>query len=145
MYLTEMVGAFVVGYSLGSLISPPDTAVARPGPPRGGRPGSGVTLPVFLGLLGAVIAALYHIDLRDLSLTGRAQRNALTSYLGWDARVIERIPAGGFGEIAMRDGSGNIISVAATADVDIAEGTTVRVTATRDLNIVVTPEPTRAP
>lgn len=142
--LTEVIGAFLVGYSLGALIAPPDAQVARPGPPgppRGGRFGGGfgITLPIGLGLLGAIIAAVVHLDLRDLMLSGRATRNAVTSYIGWDARVIKRIPARGFGEILMRDGMGNVTSVAATADVDIEEGTTVRVTATRDLNVVVTP------
>lgn len=97
-----------------------------------------------LGLIGALIAALVHIDLRDLNLGGRAQRNALDSYIGWDVPVIKRIPAGGFGEIMLRDGIGNTGSVAATADVDIPEGAIVRVTGTRDLNVVVAPiEPTR--
>lgn len=143
-----MIGAFIVGYCVGALISPPDTTVARPGPPRGGRFGvaGAITLPIFLGLVGAAVAALVHIDLRDLSLAGRAQRNAAKTYIGWDARVIKRIPAHGFGEIAMRDGMGNVTSVAATAEVDVAEGATVVVTGTRDLNVVVAPaEPTRAP
>ena len=136
-----MVGAFIVGYCVGALISPPDAAVARPGPPRGGRFGAGgvITLPIFLGLVGAAIAALVHIDLRDLSLTGRAQRNAAKTYIGWDARVIKRIPAHGFGEIALRDGMGNVTSVAATSEVDVAEGATVVVTGTRDLNVIVAP------
>lgn len=136
-----MFGAFIVGYCAGALISPPDAAVARPGPPRGGRfgGGGGITLPIFLGIVGAVIAALVHVDLRDLSLTGRAQRNAAKTYIGWDARVIKRIPAHGFGEIALRDGMGNVTSVAATSDVDVAEGATVVVTGTRDLNVTVAP------
>jgi hypothetical protein len=135
-----MVGAFIVGYCVGSLIAPPDAGVARPGPPRGRFGGGGaITLPIFLGLVGAIVAALVHVDLRDLSLTGRAQRNAAKTYIGWDARVIKRIPAHGIGEIAMRDGMGNVTSVAATADVDVAEGASVVVTGTRDLNVVVAP------
>lgn len=140
--MTEVVGAFVLAYSIGAIISPPDVHPARFGPPpQPGRfdRGEGITLPVGLGLIGALIAALVHLDLRDLSLMGRAQRNALDTYIGWDAPVIKRIPAGGFGEIALRDGMGNVGSVAATADVDIPEGATVRVTGTRDLNVVVTP------
>lgn len=140
-----MIGAFIVGYCIGALISPPDAGVARPGPPRGRFGGGGaITLPVFLGLVGVLVTALVRIDLRDLMLGGRAQRNAATSYIGWDARVIKPIPAHGFGEIALRDGVGNVTSVAATADVDVAEGATVVVTGMRDLNVVVAPvEPKR--
>ena len=139
MLLTELVGAFLIGYSIGALLAPPDTPQVRPGPPRGGRFGGGLTLPVGLGLVGALIAAISHLDLRDAMLGGRATRNAVTTYIGWDARVIGRIPAGGFGEIAIRDGVGNVTSVAATADVDVEEGSIVRVTGTRDLNVLVTP------
>ena len=39
----------------------------------------------------------------------------------------------------LRDGVGNVMSVAATADSDLAEGTVVRVVTTRDLNLVVAP------
>lgn len=139
--LTEVAGAFLIGFSLGNLIAPPGPQVGRPGPPRGVRfgPAGGITLPMGLGLLGAAIAVLVHVDLRDIFLAGRAARNPLATYIGWDARVIAPIPAGGFGEIAMRDGAGNVMSVVATADVDIAEGATVRVTAVRHLNLVVSP------
>ena len=135
--LTEVIGAALIGFCIGALLSPPDAPLARGGPGRGGR-GTGISLPVFLALVGAAIAVLPRLDLRFLHLGGRAERNALDSYIGWDAPVIKRIPAGGFGEIALRDGIGNIGSVAATADVDIPVGATVRVTGTRDLNVVVT-------
>jgi membrane-bound ClpP family serine protease len=49
------------------------------------------------------------------------------------------IRAGEFGEIALPDGSGNVVAVSATADTDIAPGTRVRVTGTKDLNLVVAP------
>lgn len=139
--LTEVVGAFLIGYALGSLLSPPDTQVTRPGPPRGGRfgPGTAITLPVGLGLLGAALAALAHVDLRDVFLAGRSTRNAVRTYIGWDVRVVKAIPAHGFGEVLMRDGLGNVMTVVATADVDIAEGAVVKVTGTRDLNLVVSP------
>lgn len=139
--ITEVVGAFLVGYGIGLFVFPPD----RGGPPgpfgaRGPRGGFFGAPPQFLcGILAAVIDVVPHIDLRDLMLSGKATRNPIVSYVGWDARVVAAIPAGGYGEIAMRDGMGNVTSVAATADVDIAEGAHVRVTGTRDLNLVVSP------
>ncbi len=136
--LTEVFGAFLIGYGLGALIAPPE--VASTPVPRGRNPLASLrSLPIFLGLVGAAIAALARVDLRDVLLSGRASRNAVRSYIGWDARVIATIPARGFGEILMRDGMGNVMSVAATADTDIAIGTHVRVVGTRDLNIVVAP------
>jgi hypothetical protein len=139
--LTEVVGAFIIGYAVGSIVAPPDRiAVGPPAPPgRFGGVGSLRNLPVFLGIVGALISVLTRIDVRDLLLGGRAARNPVRSYIGWNARVIATIPAGGFGEILMRDGMGNVMSIAATADTDLAVGTEVRVVATRDLNIVVAP------
>ena len=90
-------------------------------------------------MAAAAVAVLIHIDFSNLAWSGRATRNPVSSYIGWDARVIERIPSGGFGRIALRDGVGNVMSVAATADSDLAEGTVVRVVTTRDLNLVVAP------
>ena len=141
--ITEVVGAFLIGYGIGLLVFPTDRAAA-PGPPgpRGGPPRAGFfgTPPQFLlGIVAAIIDVIPHIDLRNLMLSGRATRNPIVSYVGWDARVVAAIPAHGYGEIAMRDGMGNVTSIAATADVDIAEGTHVRVTGTRDLNLVVSP------
>ena len=140
--LTEVIGAFLVGYAIGSLVSPPDRAVVPgPGPGGGrfGRGGSGPGLPVTLGLVAAALAALLRIDLRDLSVGGRAQRNPIQTYIGWDARVIARIPAGGWGEIALRDGSGNVMSVAATAAVDVPIGAQVVISGTQGRDLVVTP------
>src|SRR2546423_9414441 len=53
--ITEILGAFLLGYGLGGLIAPPDVAAAnRPpgafGPP--GRFGFGPNLPVTLRILG---------------------------------------------------------------------------------------------
>jgi hypothetical protein len=154
--VTEVLGVFLVGLGIGTILWPPDAPIVGPGPggaprpPVGrgrfigfGGPGGSDRLPFLFGVVLALVAVLVRIDLRDLLLGGRAARNAITSYIGWDARVIAAIPAGGYGEIAMRDGAGNVISVAATADTDIAEGTLVRVTSTRDLNLVVAPLPAR--
>lgn len=140
--LTEVVGAFAVGYAIGALIAPPDRPqLFPPGPGPGPRGGFGAlrSLPIGLGLVGALAAALSHIDVRDALLGGRASRNPVHTYIGWEARVVAHIPARGFGEILMRDGMGNVMSVAATADTEITVGTRVRVVATRDLNIVVAP------
>lgn len=143
--VTEVVGAFLVGYAIGSFIAPPGERVGAPGPPSPGggrfvRPGgNGPGLPVTLGLVAAVVAAIRRLDLRDLALRGPSTRNPIATYLGWDARVIARIPAGGWGEIALRDGSGNVMSVAATAATDIAVGTSVVISGVQGRDLVVTP------
>jgi hypothetical protein len=150
--VTEALGAFLVGLGIGTILWPPDAPAVGPGPGGAPRPpvgrgrfigfggfGGSDRLPFLFGVLFALVAVLVRIDLRDLLLGGRAARNAITSYIGWDARVIAAIPAGGYGEIAMRDGAGNVISVAAASVKNIAEGMTVKVTSTRDLNLVVTP------
>jgi membrane protein implicated in regulation of membrane protease activity len=143
--VTEVVGAFLVGYAIGSLAAAPQAGRGGPPPPPGvrfGRPGLGfgaAELPLTLGLIAAALAALMRIDLRDLALSGRASRNPITTYIGWDARVIARIPAGGWGEIALRDGSGNVMSVAATAAVDIPIGAQVVISGTQGRDLVVTP------
>ncbi len=147
--LTEVIGAFLIGYGLGSIVSAETDRTAAPGgrPPVGGRFGGfrgigmGDRLPFTLAIAFAAIAALIHIDIRDVLLGGRSMRNALKSYIGWEARVVAAIAAGGFGEIALRDATGNIMSVSATADVDIPEGSVVRVVGTRELNLVVAPLP----
>ena len=142
---TEVVGAFLVGYAIGSLVATPQSGRGGPPPPPGvrfGRPSLGFgagELPVTLGLIAAAVAALMRIDLRDLALSGRASRNPITTYIGWDARVIARIPAGGWGEIALRDGSGNVMSVAATAAVDVPIGAQVVISGTQGRDLVVTP------
>lgn len=144
--VTEVIGAFLVGYAVGSFVAPPEAGrVGGPGPPGGGRfvrPGfgfGGPQLPFTLGIIAAAVAVLRHIDLRDLALSGRAQRNPIQTYIGWDAHVIARIPAGGWGEIALRDGSGNVMSVAATAAVDIPIGAEVVISGTHGRDLVVTP------
>jgi len=141
--LTEILGAFLLGYGLGGLIAQPD-AVAASGPPgRFGPVGrfGGLTanLPVTLGVVGAVVAVLTRLDLSGLALRGSTPRNGLSMYVGWDARVIAPISAGGFGQIAMRDGMGYPLSAVATAETDIAQGTPVRVIGTKGLNLLVAP------
>jgi hypothetical protein len=143
---TEMVGAFLIGYGIGALISPQLDDGGPPGPP--GRPGpggrfggalSGNRLPFLLGVVAAAISAIVRIDWTDHLLRGPSKGNALSMYVGWDAKVVAPIRAGGYGEIALPDGSGNVMAIVATADTDIALGTLVRVTGTKDLNLVVAP------
>jgi len=143
--VTEVIGAFLVGYAIGSFIAPPGERTPVPGPPTPGggrfvRPGGGgPSLPFTLALVAAALAALLRIDLRDLSLRGPVQRNPIATYIGWDARVIARIPAGGWGEIALRDGSGNVMAVAATSATDIPVGSTVVISGVQGRDLVVTP------
>lgn len=143
---TEILGAFLIGFGIGALIAPQLDSGGQGGPP--GRPGpggrfggafSGSRLPFILGLVLAAITAFVRIDWTDHLLRGPSKVNTLSTYIGWDARVVAPIPAGGFGEIALPDGSGNVMAVVATADTDIATGTPVRVTGTKDLNLVVAP------
>lgn len=142
---TEVAGAFVIGYGFGALVAPQLDRGGPPGPPGmvmvGGRFGAfgGSGLPFLLGLLAAAIAAVVRIDWTDHLLRGPSRADTLSTYVGWDARLIAPIRAGEYGEIALPDGSGNIVAVAATADTDIALGTPVRVTGTKDLNLVVAP------
>jgi membrane-bound ClpP family serine protease len=96
-------------------------------------------LPVTLGIVGAAVAVLTRLDLSGLALRGSTPRNGLAMYVGWDARVIAPISAGGFGQIAMRDGMGYPLSAVATAETDIAQGTPVRVVGTKGLNLLVAP------
>jgi membrane-bound ClpP family serine protease len=141
--LTEILGAFLVGYGVGGLVAPPDAAAASGPPGRFGPVGRfgglSVNLPVTLGIVGAAIAALTRLDLSGLALRGATPRNGLSMYVGWDGRVIAPISAGGFGQIAMRDGMGYPMSAVATAETDIPEGTPVRVIGTKGLNLLVAP------
>jgi membrane-bound ClpP family serine protease len=143
---TEIFGVFLIGFAIGALVAPQLESGGPPGPP--GRPGpsgrfggafSGNRLPFLLGLVLAAIAAAVRIDWTDHLLRGASKSNTLTTYIGWDAKVVAPIRAGEFGEIALPDGSGNVMAVVATADTDIALGTPVRVTGTKDLNLVVAP------
>ena len=141
---TEVIGAFLVGYGLGGVIAPPDAGSANgpPGrfPPPGVRFGGlGVNLSLALGLVGVAVAVLTRLDLSGLALRGATPRNGLSMYLGWNAQVIAPITAGGFGQIAMRDGMGYPLSAVATAETDIAKGTAVRVIGTKGVNLVVAP------
>jgi membrane protein implicated in regulation of membrane protease activity len=142
---TEMLGAFLIGYGIGALVSPQLDDGGPPGGPPGrpvGRFGgafSGNRLPFLLGLVAAAVSAIVRIDWTDHLLRGPSKGNALSTYIGWDAKVVAPIRAGEYGEIALPDGSGNVMAVSATADMDIASGTRVRVTGTKDLNLVVAP------
>jgi len=142
---TEVLGAFLIGFAVGSLIAPQLDSGGPPGPPGrvigpAGRFGlGGDRLPLTLGVVAAAIAALMRIDLGALLLPGRSAPNALSNYIGAHARVIAHIPAGGYGEIAVRDGIGNVMSVAATADTDLVVGSEVRVVGAKGLNLVVSP------
>ena len=138
--LTEVVGAFLIGYAIGSVVSPNADVGGPPGrrgPP--GRFGGGLNVPVTFGIVLALLAAVVRIDFRDLLLRGPTTRNPLQTYIGWDATVSEAIPPGGYGTIKLRDGLGNVTSVAATARTQLAEGTKVRITALQGLNLVVEP------
>jgi len=141
--VTEILGAFLLGYGLGGLIAAPDAAAAN-GPPGRFAPvgrfgGFSPNLPVTLGIVGAAIAVLTRLDLSGLALRGSSPRNGLSMYMGWDARVIAPISAGGFGQIAMRDAMGYPLSAVATADTDIPEGAPVRVVGTKGVNLLVAP------
>ena len=141
--LTEILGAFLVGYGLGGLVAQPD-AIAASGPPGRFGPvgrfgGFTANLPVTLGIVGAAVAVLTRLDLSGIALRGATPRNGLSVYVGWEARVIVPIPAGGFGQIAMRDAMGYPLSAVATAETEIAQGTPVRVIGTKGLNLLVAP------
>jgi len=156
---TEVLGAFLIGYGLGAILAVQmgPSAAGPGGPPRppipvGGRlrgfggfqPFDPDNLPTTLGGALALVAVLIRIDIRDL-LTPAKTKDPLAGYVGWDARVIAPIRAGGFGEIALHYPDGNIRSVAATSDVDIPEGARAVVVGVRDLNLVVAPEPGTPP
>ncbi len=145
---TEIFGVFLIGFGIGSLVAPQLDSGGPPGPPGRGGPGpggrfggafSGNRLPFILGLVLAAIRTAVAIDWTDHLLRGPSKGNALSTYIGWDARVVAPIRAGEFGEISLPDGSGNVMSVVATAETDIPLGTPVRVTGTKDLNLVVAP------
>jgi len=146
---TEVFGVFLIGFGIGSLVAPQLDSGGPPGPPgRGGGPGpggrfggafSGNRLPILLGVVLAAIRTAVAIDWTDHLLRGPSKGNTLTTYIGWDARVVAPIRAGQFGEIALPDGSGNAMAVVATAETDIPLGAQVRVIGTKDLNLVVAP------
>ena len=141
--VTEILGAFLLGYGLGGLIAVPDAAAASGPPGRFGPVGRfggfSPNLPITLGVVGAGIAVLTRLDLSGLALRGSSPRNGLSMYMGWDAHVIAPISAGGFGQIAMRDAMGYPLSAVATADTDIPEGAPVRVVGTKGVNLLVAP------
>jgi membrane-bound ClpP family serine protease len=140
---TELIGAFLLGYGLGGIVAQPD-AVARNAPPGRFAPagrfgGLTASVPVAVGIVAAALSVLTRLDLSGLALRGSTPRNGLSMYVGWDAQVIAPIAAGGFGQIAMRDGLGYPLSAVATAETDIAQGTPVRVIGTKGVNLLVAP------
>ena len=143
---TEVAGAFILGYGLGGLIAQPD-AVARGGPQGGpviggrfGRLGGVATgLQYTLAVVGAGIAIVTRLDWSGILLRGSTPKNGLSAYIGRDASVIAPISAGGFGQIAMKDGMGYPLAAVATAEVDIPEGTPVKVVGTKGTNLLVAP------
>lgn len=147
--ITEVVGAFLLGYGIGGLVSQPDAGTVG-GPPGGGvqiggRSGrfggvGGAGLPFTLAIVGAAISVLTRLDLGALLLRGSSSPgNGLSTYIGSEANVIAPISAGGYGQIAMRDGMGYPVSAVATAETDIAEGAPVKVIGTKGRNLLVTP------
>jgi membrane protein implicated in regulation of membrane protease activity len=147
--VTEVAGAFLLGYGLGGLIAQPDAVARGGGPPGGpviggrfGRLGGLATgLQYTLAVVGAAIAILTRLDLSGLVLRGSSPGNSLATYIGSDANVIAPISAGGYGQIAMRDGMGYPMSAVATAEMDIPEGTPVKVIGTKGRNLLVAPIP----
>jgi membrane protein implicated in regulation of membrane protease activity len=138
---TEMLGAFLIGFAIGDLFATDD----EPGAPRrigvgrfGGRFGGAGALPIpfMLGLVGAALVAVGRIDFGGLFLRSRPAAKE-SDYVGIEGRVIVHIAAGGVGEIAMPDARGNVTSVIATADTELAVGTEVRVTGIRGRYLVV--------
>lgn len=140
---TELVGAFLIGAGIGGVLAPRLEPAPASGPPRGPGPGvrfgglSWGQLPFLLGILAAVIDVLVRVDVASFFLRGSSPHQGLVAYMGADARVVSAIPAGGYGDIVVRDGSGNPLSVAATADTDIPEGAMVRIAGRRGANPVV--------
>src|SRR5512133_2159323 len=69
--LTECVGAFLIGYAIGSVIAPNPDIGGPPGrlrPP--GRFGGGLNVPFTFGIVLALLAAIVRLDFRDLLLRG---------------------------------------------------------------------------
>jgi membrane-bound ClpP family serine protease len=142
---TEVAGAFLLGYGLGGLIAQPDSVVAG-GPPgrvvvggRFGGGGFGPGLQYTLAVVGAGIAIVTRLDWSGILLRGSTPKNGLSTYIGRDANVIAPISAGGYGQIAMKDGMGYPLAAVATAEVDIPRGTPVKVVGTKGSNLLVAP------
>ena len=138
--LVEVVGAFLLGYAIGELISPEAG-------PRGGRsvvfgrfgPAGTNQLPLMVGLGAGALAIIVRLDLASFLTRDVSQAERTSRYVGELARVVTAIPAGGFGDVVLTDLNGRLMTVAATADSDIAEGTHVQIIGTRKLNLLVAP------
>jgi membrane protein implicated in regulation of membrane protease activity len=141
--VTEVAGAFLIGAGLGGLIAL--QLAFSSGGSQGGvvfisRFGGGGwgQLPVVGGGIGAATAILTRMDLSEVFARG-SPPNSAPKFLGREARVIGRIPAGGEGEVAVRDDSGTLVVARATAENEITEGTSVHVIDIQGRTFVVAP------
>ncbi|MDQ2953037.1 MAG: hypothetical protein M3R54_12340 [Chloroflexota bacterium] len=144
---TEVLGMFLIGYALGSLVSGPPTPVGGPPlPPGGGRfiggpfnPFLRGGLPVTAGIALAFITVLIRADVIG-KLTTPQSHKSVSAIIGGEALVVEDIPAGGHGQITFRDPGGTLVGIMATSDVLVTRGSRVRIVGTRGLNPLVVPE-----
>lgn len=148
--LTEVVGAFLLGYGVGLLIEQLTATSVRGGPPgrvivAPGRFGFGPSISITLGTVGAVIAILTRVDIGELFVRdSSAPRGGLSTYVGWRGQVVAPIRAGEFGQVTIRDAMGYPLSAVATAESDLPQGTAVQVVGVKGLNLVVAPLPSTA-
>ena len=146
---TEVIGMFVLGYSVATLISGPAAPSSASGPPRppvGGRfvgggfnPLARAGLPVASGMLLAFLTVLYRVDIIG-KLTNPQSHNAVTAIIGAEAQAVDDIPAGGTGQIRFRDPTGNLVGIMASAEVHVSRGSRVRIVGTKGLNPLVVPD-----
>ena len=137
----EIAGAFLIGFGIGQLLAPASPRVPGAGVviTRFGRgPGGAFDPPLMLGVVAALIDIGLRVDVLGLVVGGRSP-NAASRFIGVEARVAEAIPAGGTGRIAVRNVAGEMVSVAATAPIDIPAGTIVQITALQERTFVVAP------
>jgi hypothetical protein len=144
---TETLGAFAIGAAFGGLLAVQLGAQGASGPPRRIAPPGRFSgfdpsnFPLVFGIAAAAVDVLMRVDIGSMLFRGRSPHGTIATYLGSETRVVRTIPAGGYGDIVIRDGMGNNVSVAATADVDVPVGTLVRIIGARGANPVVTPVP----
>jgi membrane protein implicated in regulation of membrane protease activity len=145
---TEVLGMFLIGYAVGSLVSGPPTPVGGgpPLPPGGGRfiggpfnPFLRGGLPVTFGVALAFITVLIRSDLIGKLSTPQSHKS-VSAIIGGEALVVEDIPAGGHGQITFRDPGGTLVGIMATSDVAVTRGARVRIVGVRGLNPLVVPE-----
>ena len=150
---TEVFAMFFIGYSVALIVLGPPSATpvptrgpaGAPPPPPVGRFGGGFGLfargsaPVAAGTALALITFLIRADIVGRITSPQSQRS-LNTIVGLPATVVDAIPAGGIGHITFHDANGMLVGVVASADMDIPEGTAVRIVGTRGLNPLVAPE-----